>query len=247
MTNTPAAVFASPPPRFRVRWRICLFMLALSFLSYVQQRGLAVAGYRMMPELSLSQDQLGWLETAFLIGYAGMQLPGGILGQRLGARLMFVLIGIVAFVSTVAVPIAPLLLTVTALFAVLLGAQLLQPVRGNRCAHRPAARGSARTAAGRDLPGEPAEHRGAAPLDAGQDDRVIEDHAAQAEGDDEHHQPHPGGDSEQRRELAQDLTLLAGHYFDFCRRDLSELTSRQRERIRELADAGVFGEAGVPA
>ncbi|HEY2807835.1 MAG TPA: MFS transporter [Steroidobacteraceae bacterium] len=125
MTNAAAAVRATPAPRFRVRWRICLFMLALSFLSYVQQRGLAVAGYKMMPELSLSQDQLGWLETAFLIGYAGMQLPGGILGQRLGARLMFVLIGIVAFVSTMTVPLAPLLLTGSALFAVLLGAQLL--------------------------------------------------------------------------------------------------------------------------
>ncbi len=73
-------------PRFRVRWRICLFMLGLSLLSYVQQRGLAVASYKLMPELSLSQVQLGWLETAFLIAYAGMQLPGGVIGQRLGAR-----------------------------------------------------------------------------------------------------------------------------------------------------------------
>ncbi len=104
---------------------MCLFMLALSFLSYVQQRGLAVAGYKMMPELSLTQEQLGWLETAFIIAYAGMQLPGGILGQRLGARVTWVLIGAVAFVSTLAMPVAPLLLTGTALFAVLLLAQFL--------------------------------------------------------------------------------------------------------------------------
>ena len=39
--------------------------------------------------------QLGWLETAFLLGYAGMQFPGGVLGQRLGAR-SFVLIGSVS-------------------------------------------------------------------------------------------------------------------------------------------------------
>ncbi len=125
MTVPASGLSGSPAPRFRVRWRICLFMLGLSLLSYVQQRGLAVASYKMMPELSLSQVQLGWLETAFLIAYASMQLPGGIIGQRLGARVMFVLIGVVAFVSTLTIPLAPLLLTGTALFVVLLGAQFL--------------------------------------------------------------------------------------------------------------------------
>jgi hypothetical protein len=45
----------------RVRWKIYLFMFGLSLLAYVQQRGLTVAGVRIMPELGLSQIQLGWL------------------------------------------------------------------------------------------------------------------------------------------------------------------------------------------
>jgi ACS family glucarate transporter-like MFS transporter len=94
-------------------------------MSYVQQRGLAVASYQMMPALHLTQMQLGWLESAFLLGYAFLQFPGGVLGQQLGARATYVLIGVVAFLATFATPLAPLLLGGTALFAVLLGLQLL--------------------------------------------------------------------------------------------------------------------------
>ena len=94
-------------------------------MSYVQQRGLAVASYEMMPALHLSQMQLGWLESAFLLGYACLQFPGGVLGQRLGARATFVVIGLVAFLATLATPLVPLLWGGGALFVVLLGLQLL--------------------------------------------------------------------------------------------------------------------------
>jgi ACS family glucarate transporter-like MFS transporter len=104
-----------------------MFTLLFSFglMAYVQQRSLAVASYRMMPELHLSQMQIGWLEWAFVLGYAALQFPGGVLGQRLGARATFVVIGLLAFVATVSTPLAPLLLGGTALFAALLGLQLL--------------------------------------------------------------------------------------------------------------------------
>lgn len=125
MTHPSSAAALRRAPLFRVRWKIYLFMWGLALLAYFQQRGLAVASVKIMPELGLSQVELGWLETAFLIAYAGMQIPGGVLGQRLGARTMFVLIGTVAFVSTMTVPLAPRVLTGVALFAVLLVAQFL--------------------------------------------------------------------------------------------------------------------------
>lgn len=34
---------------------------------HVQQKSVAVASARMMPEVGLSQMQLGWIETAFLL------------------------------------------------------------------------------------------------------------------------------------------------------------------------------------
>lgn len=111
--------------RIRVRWKIFLFLFGFGFVAYVQQRSLAVASVRMMPDLDLSQMQIGWLEEAFLLSYTFMQFPGGVIGQRLGARLMFVVIGLIAFVSCMVTPLAPLLLQGAALFAVLLAAQLL--------------------------------------------------------------------------------------------------------------------------
>ena len=109
----------------RVRWKIFLYLFGYGFIAYFQARTISVAGERMMPELGITQLQLSWIETAFLVGYAGMQFPGGLMGQRLGARLMFVLIGLAGFAATFATPLAPLVLTGTALLAALCALQFL--------------------------------------------------------------------------------------------------------------------------
>jgi ACS family glucarate transporter-like MFS transporter len=109
----------------RVRWRIYAFLFTFGFIAYFQHLGLTVAAERIMPELGFSQVQLGWLEWAFVLGYAAFQFPGGVIGQRLGARLMFTLISTIAFLATVLTPLAPALLNGMALFVVLLGLQLL--------------------------------------------------------------------------------------------------------------------------
>jgi ACS family glucarate transporter-like MFS transporter len=109
----------------RVRWKIFLYLFGFGFIAYFQARTIGVAGERMMPELGITQLQLSWIETAFLVGYAGMQFPGGLLGQRMGARLMFVLIGLVGFAATFATPLAPLVLSGAALLAALCALQFL--------------------------------------------------------------------------------------------------------------------------
>ena len=109
----------------RVRWRIYAFLFTFGFIAYFQQKGLTVAAERMMPDLSFSQTQIGWLEWAFVLGYAAFQFPGGVIGQRLGARLMFTLIGLLAFLATVLTPLAPALLHGMGLFVVLFGLQLV--------------------------------------------------------------------------------------------------------------------------
>ena len=112
-------------PFARVRWRIFSFLFGFGFIAYVQQKSITVAADRMMPELGLSQLQIGWLEQAFVLGYAIFQMPGGLFGQRLGARRTFVIIGLAAFLATIATPLAPTLFSGTVLFAALLGAQVL--------------------------------------------------------------------------------------------------------------------------
>lgn len=110
---------------FPIRWRIFSFLFGFGFLAYLQQKSLTVAAERMMPELGLSQLQIGLLEQAFVLGYAIFQIPGGVFGQRHGARRTFVIIGLAAFLATIATPVAPYLLSGTGLFAALLGVQLL--------------------------------------------------------------------------------------------------------------------------
>lgn len=100
-------------------------MFAFALLAYVQQKSLTIAAERIMPELKLSQLQIGWLEQAFLVGYTIFQLPGGLCGQRFGARSTFVIIGLAAWAAMVAMPLAPQLFAGTMLFSAMLTAQLL--------------------------------------------------------------------------------------------------------------------------
>jgi MFS transporter, ACS family, glucarate transporter len=123
-----SASAATLPPAargVRIRWKIFAFLFAFGFLGYLEQRGITVASVQLMPQLSLSQMQLSWLEQALLVGYTLMQFPGGVIGQRLGARRMFVIIGLLALAATLATPLAPVLFSGATLFAVLLTAQLL--------------------------------------------------------------------------------------------------------------------------
>jgi ACS family glucarate transporter-like MFS transporter len=109
----------------RIRWRIFSFMFGFGFVAYVQQKTITVAAERMMPELGLTQVQIGWLEQAFVLGYALFQMPGGVFGQRLGARRTFVIIGLTAFFATIATPLAPELVSGSALFITLFAVQAL--------------------------------------------------------------------------------------------------------------------------
>ncbi len=107
----------------RIRWWIFLFMSAFAMLSYIQRTSIAVAAEQMMPDLHLTQMQIGWLNAAFTTAYAIAQLPGGLIGQRFGARLTYTGVGLIGLVATVATPLAPVLLAGTALFIALLLAQ----------------------------------------------------------------------------------------------------------------------------
>jgi ACS family glucarate transporter-like MFS transporter len=106
-----------------VRWRIFAFLFAFGFLAYLQQKTITVAADSLMPRLGLTHSEIGWLEQAFVWGYALCQLPGGIIGQRLGARRTFIIITFVAFLATIATPIVPYLFSGRPLYFALYAAQ----------------------------------------------------------------------------------------------------------------------------
>jgi ACS family glucarate transporter-like MFS transporter len=112
-------------PWVRIRWRIFSLLFGFGFLAYFQQKSITVVAAQMMPDLHLSQFQISLIEWGFVLGYGLFQLPGGIFGQRQGARRTFVIIGLAAFAATIGMPLVPYVLSGFGLFAALLAVQLL--------------------------------------------------------------------------------------------------------------------------
>jgi ACS family glucarate transporter-like MFS transporter len=110
---------------FPIRWRIFSLLFGFGFLAYIQSKTITVAAEPMMPALGLNHAQISYIEQAFVLGYAIFQLPGGMIGQRLGARATFVIIGIAAFLSTLAMPLVPMWVHGAALFVALYLVQLM--------------------------------------------------------------------------------------------------------------------------
>ncbi len=61
-------------------------MLLAGFVAYVLRTNMSIAGVAMMRDLGLSELQLGLVLGAFTWGYGLFQIPGGLLGERVGAR-----------------------------------------------------------------------------------------------------------------------------------------------------------------
>ena len=95
------------PVRRSVRSKILALLVAFSFVGYVQRAGVSIAAEQMMPALGLSQIEVGWLLTVFLIGYTVFQLPAAALGQRWGARNTITLVGLLSVTGTTATCLAP--------------------------------------------------------------------------------------------------------------------------------------------
>ena len=81
-------------PSGRVRWFLVFWLFVLGAVSYLDRVNISVAGTALADEYHLSQVQLGSIFSAFLIGYALFQTPGGWLADRLGPRYILT-IGVV--------------------------------------------------------------------------------------------------------------------------------------------------------
>jgi ACS family glucarate transporter-like MFS transporter len=66
-------------------WRLVALLSTSATASYLCRVNVSVAGVLMMRELGLSQQAMGQVFSAFLVGYAACQIPGGMLADRFGA------------------------------------------------------------------------------------------------------------------------------------------------------------------
>lgn len=72
--------------RTGVRWLVLALIILASGVSYVLRTNVSVIGESMMTDLGLNEVQLGMVFSAFAAGYAIFQFPGGVFGEKTGAR-----------------------------------------------------------------------------------------------------------------------------------------------------------------
>ena len=59
---------------------------SLAVITYLQRVGFATASAQFKTSLGLTDDHLGWIMAAFMIGYGVFEMPWGFLGDRFGVR-----------------------------------------------------------------------------------------------------------------------------------------------------------------
>jgi len=70
----------------RTRWLIVALIFGMGVLMFIDRVNISIAAKYIMPEYGLSDVQMGWIFSAFVLGYAILQIPGGWLGDRFGPR-----------------------------------------------------------------------------------------------------------------------------------------------------------------
>jgi ACS family glucarate transporter-like MFS transporter len=70
------------------RKAVVALLWSFAFLSYLLRTNIAVAQQYMAREFGFNDVQIGAIFSAFLIGYTLFQIPGGVLGDKFGARLV---------------------------------------------------------------------------------------------------------------------------------------------------------------
>src|SRR5437868_11344145 len=83
----------TPTPRpTRVRYRVLAAACSLAVLTYVQRQGFVAGTPYIKKDLGLNDEQIGYLAAVWLVAYGAFQVPGGLLGDRLGARRLLTIL-----------------------------------------------------------------------------------------------------------------------------------------------------------
>jgi ACS family glucarate transporter-like MFS transporter len=70
----------------RVRWVLIFWILVISAVSFLDRVNISIAGPSIEREFHLDHIQLGWVFSAWVVGYALFQAPSGRLADRFGPR-----------------------------------------------------------------------------------------------------------------------------------------------------------------
>ena len=70
----------------RVRYLLIMLIFVVSAVVYIDRSNISIAGTYLAQDYGISKIQLGWVFSAFLLGYAACQIPAGWVVGKLGPR-----------------------------------------------------------------------------------------------------------------------------------------------------------------
>jgi len=74
------------PSRYPVRKLLVFWLFLLSAIAFMDRTNISIAGPAIQAELGIDNLRLGWVFSAFLMGYAAFQVIGGWMACRFGPR-----------------------------------------------------------------------------------------------------------------------------------------------------------------
>lgn len=87
-------------PSSRKRYNILAMIFVTVVINYLDRTNISVAAFALRKELDIDTVQMGYVFSAFGIFYAGLQIPGGILADKMKSRILYALILVLWSVAT---------------------------------------------------------------------------------------------------------------------------------------------------
>jgi len=72
------------------RYQVLFALSLLSVITFLDRIAISVASPKIMSDLGLSKEQLGWILGIFALAYGGFEIPTGLMGDRLGAKKVLI-------------------------------------------------------------------------------------------------------------------------------------------------------------
>lgn len=90
-----------------VRYLLVVWLGLLSAVAFLDRTNISVAGIQLGREFGIDNIRLGWIFSAFLVGYASLQIPAGLIVRRFGPRRVLLFAGVWWGVSTALTALVP--------------------------------------------------------------------------------------------------------------------------------------------
>ncbi len=75
---------------FPYRYRVLIFLFSFLFITYLDRISISLVGKRIISEFDLTNEQFGWVLSAFSLAYAIFEIPSGIMGDRKGQKVVLI-------------------------------------------------------------------------------------------------------------------------------------------------------------